>query len=81
MSHFHISVAEWIGEADRIETLDCNRKALEKEKHLSWVISVGWNAMANSRDEVCTDLIDRTECLEGNWKEVIIAGDVRVAYF
>jgi len=31
--------------------------------------------MAQSRDEVLTDLINRTECLEGNGKKMTIAGD------
>jgi len=39
MSHFHINIAESIGEADRIKPLNRNRKTLEKEKCRSWVIS------------------------------------------
>jgi hypothetical protein len=46
---------------DSIKTLDRDRKASEKEKCISWVISAGRNAMVQSRDEVRTDLIDRTE--------------------
>jgi len=37
------------------------------------------NAMAQSRDEVRTDLINRTEYLEGNGKEMIFAGDYYTA--
>jgi len=49
-----------------------NRYTLEKEKCLSWVISDWWNAMVQSRDEVRTDLINWTECFEGNGKEMVI---------
>jgi len=31
-SHFHINIAEWIGEADNIKPLSRNRKTLEMEK-------------------------------------------------
>jgi len=34
--------------------------------------------MAQSRYDVRTNLINRTECLEGNGKEMIIAGDFSV---
>jgi len=34
-SHFHINIAEWIGEADSIKPLNRNRKTLEKEKCIS----------------------------------------------
>jgi len=74
-THFHINISEWIGEADSIKPLNRNRKTLEKEQYLSWVISDWWNAMAKSRDEVRTDLITRTKCLEGNGEEMIIADD------
>ena len=75
-SHFQIDIAERIGEADCIKALNRNRKALEKEKCLSWVISVGWNAMAQSINEVRTDLIMGTEGLEGNGKEVVDVGSI-----
>ena len=38
-------------------------------------------AMAQSRNEVRTDLINRTECLKGNGKEMIVAGDVSILLF
>jgi len=68
-SHFHINIAKWIGEADSIKPLNRNRKWLVKEKCLSWVVSDWWNAMAQSRYEVRTDLINRTGCIEDNGKE------------
>ena len=34
--------------------------------------------MAQSRNEISTDLIKGTESLEGNRKEMIVAGDVGV---
>ena len=37
--------------------------------------------MAQSRNEIRTDLIKGTECLEGNGKEMIFAGDVGVFIF
>jgi len=77
-SHFHINVAEWSDVADSIKPFNRNRKTLGKEKCLSWVISDWWNAMAQSRDKVRTDLINRTECIEGNEKEMIIVGDFSV---
>ena len=80
-SHFHIDIAEWIGEADCIEAPDRNRRASEKEICLSWVIGVGWNAMAQRRNEIRTDLIEGTEGLEGNGKEMIVAGAVGVFLF
>ena len=64
------------GEADSIKTQHSH--VGKGKKFISWVISVGWNAMAQSRDEVRTEVSDRTECLEGNWKEMINAGDVSV---
>ena len=63
------------------ESLNRNRKALEKEICLSWVIGVGWNEMAQSRNEVRIDLIKENECLEGNGKEMMTAGDFRVFLF
>jgi len=72
-NRLYATVHEWIGEADSIKPLNCNRPTLEKEKCLSCVISDWWNAMAQSRDEVHTDLINRTEWLEGNGKVMIIA--------
>ena len=36
--------------------------------------------MAQSRNEVRADLINRTECLKGNGKEMIVAGEMSV-YF
>jgi len=71
-SHFNVNTAEWIGKADSIKPLNHYRKAFEKKKCISWVISDCWNMMAKSRDEVHSDLINRTECLEGNGKEMII---------
>ena len=78
--HFHIHIAEWIGEADCNKALDRNRKALEKEKCLSWVIGVGWNAMALSRNEVHTNLIEGTDFSKAVG-EMIITGDFRVFFF
>ena len=37
--------------------------------------------MAQSRNEIRTDLIEGTEGLEGNGKEMIVAGDVGVFLF
>jgi len=62
--HSHINIAEWIGEADSIKPLDRNSKTLEKEKCLSWGISDWWKGMAQSRDEVRSDLIIKAEWLE-----------------
>jgi len=39
-SHFHLKIAERIGETDGIKALDRNGNALKKEKCLSWVVSV-----------------------------------------
>jgi len=72
--HFHINIADWIGKADSIKPFNRNRKTLGKEKCLSWVISDWWNAMAQSRDKVRTDLVNTTKWLEGNGKYMIIAG-------
>jgi hypothetical protein len=53
-----------------------------KKKHVSrWLSVLDGKAMTQSQDEVRTDLIDRTERLEGHWKEVIIAGGVSVLLF
>ena len=37
--------------------------------------------MAQSRNEIRTDLIKGIECLEGNGKEMMVAGDVGVLLF
>jgi len=60
-SHFHLKIAERIGETDGIKALDLNRKALKREKCLSWVVRVSRDSMAQCRNEVRTDLVNRTE--------------------
>jgi len=60
-SNFHLKIAERFGETDGIKALDCNGKALKKEKCLSWVVSVSRDSMAQCRNEVRTDLVNRTE--------------------
>jgi len=72
-SHFHFKIAEWIGKTDGIKALDRNEKALKKEKCLSWVVSVSRDSMAQCRNEVRTDLVNRTERLNGDGKETMIA--------
>jgi len=57
-SHFHLKIAERIGETDGIESLDRNGKTVKKEKFLPWVVSVSRNSMAQSRNEVHTDLVN-----------------------
>jgi len=44
-SHFHLKIAERIGETDGIKALDRNGKALKKEKYISWVDSVSRDSM------------------------------------
>jgi len=56
-SHFHIKIAERIGETDSNKALDRNGKALKKEKCLSWVVRVSRDSMAQCRNEVRTDLV------------------------
>jgi len=73
-SHFHITIAERIGETDGINVLDRYGKALKKEKCLSWVVSVSRDSMAQCRNEVRTDQVNRTELrLTGDGKEIMIA--------
>jgi len=72
-SHFHLRIAERIGETDGIKALDRNGKALKKEKCVSWVVSVSRDSMAQCRNEVRSDLINRTERLKGDGKEMMIA--------
>jgi len=72
-SHFHLKIAERIGETDGIEAPNRNGKALKKEKCLSLVVSVSRDSMAKCRNEVRTDLINRTERLKGDGKEIMIA--------
>jgi len=72
-SHFHLKIAERIGETDGIKALDLNGKALKKEKCISWVVSVSRDSMAQCRNEVRTDLVKRTERLKGDGKEMMIA--------
>jgi len=52
MSHFHINIAEWIGEAGSIKPLNRNRKILEKEKCLSWIIISSIDEMQWHRAEM-----------------------------
>jgi len=65
-SHFHLKISERIGETDGIKALDRNRKALKEEKCLSWVVSVSIDSMAQCTNEVRTDLVNRTELLNGD---------------
>ena len=60
-------------DANSVKALDRNRQALKKEKCLSWVISIRRKAMAQSKNEICTVLSFMTECLDGNWIEMIVA--------
>jgi len=61
-SHFHLKIAERIGETDSIKALDRNGKALKRKNvRLSWVVSVSRDSMAQCRNEVRTDQVNRTE--------------------
>jgi len=66
-------IAERIGETDGIKTLARNGKALKKEKCLSWVVSVSRDLMSQYRNEVRTDLVNRTERLKPMGEEMMIA--------
>jgi len=37
--------------------------------------------MAQSRNEIRTVMVYRTECLEGNWIEMVVAGNFCVLFF
>jgi len=56
-SHFHLKIAERIGETDGIKALDRNGKALEKEKCRPWVVSVSRDSMAQCRNEVSSIIL------------------------
>jgi len=79
-SHFHLKIAERIGETDGIKALDRNGKALKKQKCLSWVVSVSRDSMAQCRNEVRTDLVNRTERLKGYGKEMMIAYNFNILW-
>jgi len=72
-SNFHLKIAERIGDTDGSKALDRNGKELKKEKCLSWVVSVSRDSMAQCRSEVRTDLVNMTERLKGDEKEMMIA--------
>jgi len=80
-SHVHLKIAERIGETDGIKALDRNGKALKKEKCLSWVVSVSRDSKAQCRNEVNTDLVNRTERLKGDGKEMVIACSFNIFLF
>jgi len=80
-SHFHLKIAERIGETDGIKALVCNGKAFKKEKCLSWIVSVSRDSMAQCRNEVRTDLVNRTERLKGVGKEMMIACNFNIFLF
>jgi len=70
---------EWMGEADCIEALDCNIKALEYKEYFD--VSRGRKSMVESRNEVSADLVYRTERLECNGEEMIVAGESNIFLF
>jgi len=80
-SHSHLKIAERIGKTDGIKALDRNGKALKKEKCLSWVVSVSRDSMAQCRNEVLTDLINRTERLKEDGEEMMIACNFNIFLF
>jgi len=52
---------------------------VEQAKYPSWVITDRRNSMAmQSRNEVRSDLVKRTERLKGDEKEIIVAGDLNI---
>jgi len=67
--HFPLKITERIGETDGIKTLDRFGKAFKKETCLSWVVSVSRDSMAQCRNEVRTNLVDRTERLKAMGKK------------
>jgi len=91
-ARFHINVAECVGEEESIKPLNRNRKTSEKEKRIScmghqWLMKSDgpeqiWSPTQASSADLCiaADVINRTECLGGNGKEMIIVGDVSVLY-
>jgi len=54
------------------------KKALKKEKCLSWVVSVSRYSMAQCRNEVRTDLVNLTERLKDDGKEMMIAWNFNI---
>jgi len=80
-SHFHLKIAERIGQTDGIEALNRNGKALIKDKCFSWVLSLSRDSMAQCRNEARPDLVNKTERLTGDWKKTMIACDFNITFF
>jgi len=80
-SHFHLKIAERIGDTDGIKALDRNGKALKKDKCIWWVVNVSRDSMAQCRNEVRTDLANRTERLKGDGEEMMIACNFNIFLF
>jgi hypothetical protein len=59
----------------KVKALDRDRNALKKKKCFTWIVSIGGDAMAQSRNEICTVTIYWTKFFKGNWKEMIVAGN------